>query len=518
MSRTAPLERFLRRPLDAADAACNRLIGWRYNPLYQSGTIAVLMLVALIVTGIWLLLFYRVGSPWASVDRLTANHLTGNWVRGLHRYTSDVALLAVGVHALRMFVQGRSWGPRGLAWLSGLVLVGVMLLCGWTGYIMVWDGFGLALAQEMARLLDAIPVLSEPVQRAFVGERPIPSTFFFLNLFAHSALPLAIGLGLWLHVSRLARPTLLPPRRFSFALMGLLTVVAVAWPLRMAPEADPLRLPASVPADWFYAWWLPLTRPLPAGAVWALALLLVLAAVLVPTLARPRAAERLAPSVVDRDICTGCTQCALDCPYEAIAMQSRSDGRAQLVGVVNPDRCVSCGICAGSCAPMGVGPAGHTGRAQLARVRAQTPTWDGAFVVYACRKGKDAVRAALESEGARVMPVECAGNLHSSAVEYAVRAGASGVLILGCPPRDCWGREGPKWLGERLFRGREAELKPRVDRRRLRVAYAGGGEAAVAVAELRRLREQVAPLDRPLPERAIELEALCEPLAAVEDT
>ena len=59
------LERLAWRALSAADAACNRLYGWRGNPLYQSGTIVVALLAVLLVTGIWLLLFYRIGSPYA---------------------------------------------------------------------------------------------------------------------------------------------------------------------------------------------------------------------------------------------------------------------------------------------------------------------------------------------------------------------------------------------------------------------------------------------------------------------
>ena len=92
-----PIERAARRALGAADAALNRLYGWRYNPLYQSGTIVVAMFLVLLVTGLWLLIFYRVGAPWASVARLTANPWTGNWVRGLHRYASDAAIVATAV-------------------------------------------------------------------------------------------------------------------------------------------------------------------------------------------------------------------------------------------------------------------------------------------------------------------------------------------------------------------------------------------------------------------------------------
>ena len=79
-----PLERLAWRALARADAVCNRLYGWKGNPLYQSGTIAAALLGVLIVTGTWLLLFYKVSAPYQSVAGVTAARLTGNWVRGLH--------------------------------------------------------------------------------------------------------------------------------------------------------------------------------------------------------------------------------------------------------------------------------------------------------------------------------------------------------------------------------------------------------------------------------------------------
>lgn len=527
MALTAPLERLVRRPLAAADAFCNRLYGWKYNPLYQSGTIVVALLIVLIVTGIWLLLFYRVGAPWESVARITADRWTGNWVRGLHRYASDAALVAAGVHALRMFAQRRTWGPRTMAWISGIVIVGIMVVCGVTGFIMVWDTFGHGLALETARLLDALPILSEPMSRAFVGERSVPSTFFFLNLFAHSALPLVVGVGLWIHVARLARPAVLPPRRLLWSVIGLLTAVAVIWPLSMAPQADPLVLPETVPTDWFYGFWLPLSRALPAGLAWLGALVALGAVLAVPWLARRTGPDAPLPSVVDPRLCTACNQCVVDCPYEAIALVprgdrpaavtpvERADGRTDLVALVDPSRCVSCGICAGSCAPMGVGPPERTGRAQLEQLRvlldAPAARADR-VVVLACDRGAAVLSPALEAAGAECRPVACAGNLHTSVVERTLRAGAPGVLVLACPPRDCWGREGPRWLHERLYRNREAELQARVDRRRVRVAYANAAERTEVVRALRAFQADLAALDRPGPSPVDgDDEAVCRP-------
>src|SRR3990172_6001045 len=187
----------MRRFLARADALMNRLYGWRYNPLYHSGALVVALLIVLFVTGIYLLFFYRLGAPYASVAALTAQPWLGRGIRGLHRYASDTAVVAALVHALRVYAQRRSWGPRTLAWITGLILLFVVFVSGWTGYVMVWDVQAQVLATEGARLFDVLPIFSEPISRAFVGERPIPGAFFFLNLFAHIAFPIGLGLVVW---------------------------------------------------------------------------------------------------------------------------------------------------------------------------------------------------------------------------------------------------------------------------------------------------------------------------------
>jgi coenzyme F420-reducing hydrogenase delta subunit len=195
-------------------------------------------------------------------------------------------------------------------------------------------------------------------------------------------------------------------------------------------------------------------------------------------------------------------------------MLPRTDGRAEVVADVDPSLCVSCGICAGSCAPMGVGPPGRTGRDQLETIRqfmADPLRRPDQVVVIACGHGAGALSADLRAAGAAVYPVDCAGNLHTSVIEYAIRAGAGGVLILACSPRDCRNREGPLWLHERIYHDREAELQARVDRRRVAVGYAGAGDRAGALEALHQFRSALAGLLPATAESGIHVEAVCEP-------
>ncbi len=504
-----PLD-LVRRPLARADAWMNRLYGWRYNPLYHSGVLAASLLAVVSVTGIYLLLFYRIGAPWASVGRITNDIPLGRFTRSLHRYASDATVVATVLHALRMLVQRRTWGARAVAWISGLVLLFAVLVCGWTGYVMVWDVQAEVIAREGARWLDVLPLFSEPISRAFDGERAIPGAFFFLNLFAHVALPVGLAVIFWIHVQRVARPQLMPPRGLLLGALGMLSLASVVLPVTLAPAADVLRLPGRAPYDAFFAFFLPLSRPLAPWAVWVVGVAVTALICAVPWIVRPAPGHGPAPSTVDERSCTGCEQCYVDCPYEAISMVERTDGRPYLVARVDPDLCTSCGICAGACAPMGVGPPGRTGKDQLRRATVfieRHPVGPRDVVILSCRQG--AVGAAETFEGAHVYPLNCSGNLHSSVVEYFVRSGAGGVLVAACPPRDCWNREGPVWTEQRLYHDREAELQPRVDKARVRMVHAGEAERSVVRAALAEFRAEVQRLDAAAAEAGLDLLREC---------
>lgn len=509
------LERGARRAIISLDAIATRLYGTAWNPLHQTGTVAVVMLILLLVTGLYLVIVYRIGLPAESVARLAQDPWLGAWMRTLHRYASDIFVVAALLHAMRIFGQGRSWGPRTMAWLTGVVLLGVGLVCAWTGFVMAWDTFGERLAREGARLLDILPVFSEPISRVFAGDRPVPSAFFFVNLFVHLALPLAMGATLWLHTSRVARPRLLPPKAVSWTIVLALTAASVVFPAALGAAADSFALPPTTPTNLIVAWWLPISERLAAPMAWSALLAPTAFAFIVPRLTRRPREGRFAPSVVDARLCTGCNQCPQDCPWEAITMVVREDDRPTLLARVDPLRCVSCGICAGACAPMGVGPPGRTGRDQLARMRsdAQLPVRDALpIVAIVCEQAPARHVAAIRSRGASILSVPCVGSVHTSVIEMVLKEGAAGVIVCGCPARDCVNREGPKWLHERVYSEREAELQPRVDRRRVCLATFAPGDLPGSLAVYGTFALRVALLDRPDHDAAALLEAECDSL------
>jgi coenzyme F420-reducing hydrogenase delta subunit len=114
--------------------------------------------------------------------------------------------------------------------------------------------------------------------------------------------------------------------------------------------------------------------------------------------------------------------------------------------------------------------------------------------------------------------VPCAGNLHTSVIELSLRAGAPGVMVYTCAPRDCRGREGPKWLHERIHNDREAELQARVDRARVATAVMAPGDWAGTLAAWTQFTAQLAALrDANATTLDGQLGAICEPVPLEEE-
>src|SRR5215470_2923051 len=168
MSFRADAARALTAALEAIDRAFDRIYSSTFNPLYRTGTLAALFLTIALVTGVYLLFVYEIARPYDSVRAIQQDVLLGRWVRALHRYASDAAVIAVALHVLRLLAQGKTWGPRALAWITGVLLAGMMLFSAVTGFVLVWDGFGQKLAVAGAKMLRLVPLFPEPPDRAFV--------------------------------------------------------------------------------------------------------------------------------------------------------------------------------------------------------------------------------------------------------------------------------------------------------------------------------------------------------------
>ncbi|MCB0343854.1 MAG: cytochrome b N-terminal domain-containing protein [Bdellovibrionales bacterium] len=459
--------------LNRLNAFFDALYQSEYNPFYRSGTLAIGLLLVLLGTGFYLLFFYSVSDPYRSVADLQEQAWLGRWIRALHRYATDAALIAVFFHVIQLLAHGKTWGPRTLAWVSGTLLLIALFISAYTGYVMVWDSHGQLLALSGLQLLKELPIFSPEIGQAFSGEASLPASFFFMNLFLHVAIPLGMVFGMWIHTARLARTVWFPvPAIFCWTLAGL-TAAAMLVPATLLPEADLMSIVGRIKSDWWYMFWIPLanvTSPGIALSAWGLFFIIMFS---IPWWWRPPRSALPPISKVIEDDCTGCTQCARDCPYEAITMVPHSNGK-HLLAKISPIHCVSCGICAASCDVLAVGPPDRASRDQIANIEhfceEKLTTGSGEIVLIGCTHN-DSVPQYLENLAAEqshthYIGLNCCGTLHSASLEKILdRAG--GVMLCGCAARNCMNRDGLNLLLGRLYGKRVPMLDREIDRERI---------------------------------------------------
>ncbi|NOX36365.1 MAG: hydrogenase iron-sulfur subunit [Calditrichaeota bacterium] len=433
------------------------------NPFAQMGAVANTTFVIALISGILLLFWYSPSIHYAydSLESMRTSSFLGQLMRSLHRYSSDACILFMVLHAFQVLFAGKFSGPRWLAWVSGVVLAGLLWVDGWLGYWLVWDQRAQLVALGSARMLDVLPFFADPLSRSFLTNESVNSLLFFLVFFMHMLIPLGIGIALWIHIMRLNRSVFFTRAKLTWAILISLTILSVIYPATSAPRADMLTVPDKLTIDWFYLFPLFLTDRLEGGMLWMITLVLTVLVTAVPWLLQRRKSP-VARVLESR--CNGCTQCYQDCPYNAITMMPRAD-REEPYASVDPARCVGCGICVGSCDPAGVTypllePLDI--RQWINQVlEASSPGQTPPYLAFICAESAGAdlqLNAAGESPelpGYRILPVPCAGWVHPLLIERAVRKGAAGVLIVSCD-LDPYCRKGVEWTAERL----DGERKP----------------------------------------------------------
>ncbi|MCL1693382.1 MAG: hydrogenase iron-sulfur subunit [Actinomycetia bacterium] len=445
----------------------DRLVGSaRFNPLYHTGTIAVFLFVIVFITGAYLTMFFQFGfeASYVAVTQLEGS-LIGRIMRAVHRYASVALVVTSLLHGWRMLVQDRFRGARWLAWVSGIWLMAMVWVIGVTGYWLIWDERAQVLNQIFVRAVDGTtPGLDFVLDNLLTPAAGTGWPFLLLLLLVHIVLSLVIGLLFWYHVKRLNRPLLFPPRIWMSIVGGAIVVVSLLWPLGMLPPLDNTRIPPSFPIDPSYLFLLPAGLSLPPVLVWGGLLVFGVALTLIPWVG---GREPFEPILIDPDRCTGCTLCAIDCPYDALEMVARDDGKYRQIAILVPDRCVSCGICIGSCSDDAMSLDGEPIDDLSMEVRRLAGIGESPRIVFTCER--HALHGAADPPGTidatdgdetvHVIPLPCVGMAHTCLAVEALESGAGDVQFVGCPPADCANREGNTWVQERLDRERVPRLK-----------------------------------------------------------
>jgi hypothetical protein len=168
------------------------------------GFISAILFGILLVSGTYLMFFYRPQTPDAYFDmhQIHTSVAFGQFMRNLHRWSAQLMVVVVVIHMLRVFVSGAYKAPRQFNWVLGIGLLLLTLGLSFTGYLLPWDQLSLWAVTVGTNIAGFAPVLGEKFRQALLGGMDVGSAallrFYVLHVYVLPALALVVlGVHLW---------------------------------------------------------------------------------------------------------------------------------------------------------------------------------------------------------------------------------------------------------------------------------------------------------------------------------
>ena len=508
------MKTLLKKGFNQLDAVFSRVFTPAWNPMYQLGALGFFYFWIVAVTGVYLFIFFEtsISGAYSSIEQITVGQwYLGGVMRSFHRYASAAMGVTVTLHLLREFAMDRYSGPRWFSWVSGVPLLWLLFASAIGGYWLVWDVQAQYIAVLTSEWFDWLPIMVDPMASNFLNEATLSDRFFSLLVFLHIGIPLALLLGMFIHIKRVTAARSNPAKGLAAGTLLAMLVVSLWRPALSQAPANLDMAVTEVGLDWIFLNPYPLINSWGPGQTWALLVGLSTALCLLPWLPSRRPKQSPVAVVYPPD-CNGCGWCLADCPYEAISMKEHDYKPGHKQSVVDPDLCVSCGICAGacpSCSPFrhvdelttGISIPGlhikellSLTETKLRELGTEAPR----VLLYGCDHGS--VVEGMASNTVATISMPCSALVPPAFVDYVLRQNlAEGVLISGCCEGDCYHRLGNTWMDQRFAMERMPVLRTRVPREQVRLRWLGAQGTSELGRELiafqQELRENSAVVD-----------------------
>ena len=174
-----------------------------FNFWYYFGSLALLVLVMQIVTGIFLTMHYKPDTAlaFASVEYIMRDVSWGWLIRYLHSTGASFFFIVVYLHMFRAMMYGSHRKPRELLWIIGVIIFVALMAESFMGYLLPWGNMSYWGAQVIISLFEAIPFvgpgLSEWIRGDFVVADATLNRFFAFHVIA---IPLVLVVLVFVHI------------------------------------------------------------------------------------------------------------------------------------------------------------------------------------------------------------------------------------------------------------------------------------------------------------------------------
>jgi ubiquinol-cytochrome c reductase cytochrome b/c1 subunit len=271
------------------------------NYWWTFGGILTLMLVVQIVTGIVLAMHYtpHVDHAFNSVEVIMRDVNFGWLLRYMHMNGASMFFLAAYIHMFRGLYYGSYKEPREVLWILGVILLLLMIMTGFMGYVLPWGQMSFWAATVITNLFSAIPLVGDSIVTWLWGGyavgNPTLQRFFSLHYLLPFVIAGVVVLHVWaLHVVGQNNPTGVEPKLetdtvaftpFATIKDGFLMAVfcvLLAWLIFYIPNflghsdnyipANPAVTPPEIVPEWYYLPFYAILRSIPNKLLGVIAL------------------------------------------------------------------------------------------------------------------------------------------------------------------------------------------------------------------------------------------------------
>jgi cytochrome b6 len=250
---------------------------------YYFGGITLFLFVIQVLTGILLLLYYRptTAEAYESVQFIVTRVKFGWLVRSVHSWSANLMILTAFIHMFSVVFLHAYRKPREATWLSGIVLLGLALGFGFSGYLLPWNTISYFATKVGTDMAASLPVIGPPLARFLRGGEEVGGATLTRFFGFHVAvLPGLTTVVLLLHLALVQRWNIsVPPwvetlsRRQGcavprmpffpnfflrelmawYAALGVLGILAALFPWELGEKADPFApAPAGIRPEWYF--------------------------------------------------------------------------------------------------------------------------------------------------------------------------------------------------------------------------------------------------------------------------
>jgi len=249
---------------------------------YYLGGMTLFLFVVQIFTGILLLLYYRpsAAEAYESVQFIVSEVEFGWLIRNLHSWSANLLIGLAFAHFFSVFFLKSYRKPRELTWVSGVLLLFLMLGFGFSGYLLPWNELAFFATKVGTGIAGAVPLVGPFALRLLRGGDDVTgatlSRFYGLHVAVLPAITTALvavhlllvqrqGMSVPIGVERRLRPgERLPQMPFFpnyilrdvlawYVVIAVLAALAAFYPWELGTKADPFApVPAGIRPEWYF--------------------------------------------------------------------------------------------------------------------------------------------------------------------------------------------------------------------------------------------------------------------------